>query len=69
MNFSKVGMILAAGYGKRMLPLTQSVPKPLLNINGITLLENSINFLIALMQRYHSKYKSINPGIGLLRYY
>ena len=48
MSFSNVGMILAAGYGKRMMPLTQSAPKPLLNINGITLLENSINFLIKL---------------------
>ena len=48
MSFSNVGMILAAGYGKRMMPLTQSQPKPLLNINGITLLENSINFLIKL---------------------
>ena len=48
MRFSNIGMILAAGYGKRMLPLTQSEPKPLLNINGITLLENSINFLIKL---------------------
>ena len=48
MSFSNVGMILAAGYGKRMMPLTHSAPKPLLNINGITLLENSINFLIKL---------------------
>ena len=48
MSFSKIGMILAAGYGKRMLPLTQLKPKPLLSINGITLLENSINFLIKL---------------------
>ena len=48
MSFSNVGMILAAGYGKRMMPFTQSEPKPLLNINGITLLENSINFLIKL---------------------
>ncbi len=39
------GMILAAGYGKRMMPLTKYLPKPLLDINGITLLENSINFL------------------------
>ena len=48
MSFSNVGMILAAGYGKRMMPFTQSEPKPLLNINGITLLENSINFLTKL---------------------
>ena len=45
MSFSNVGMILAAGYGKRMLPFTQSEPKPLLDINGTTLLENSINFI------------------------
>ena len=45
MSFSYTGMILAAGYGKRMLPLTTNNPKPLVSINGITLLENSINFL------------------------
>lgn len=43
LNFS--AMILAAGFGKRMLPLTKDVPKPLIDINGITLLDNSINFL------------------------
>ena len=38
-------MILAAGFGKRMMPLTKELPKPLIKINGITLLDNSINFL------------------------
>jgi MurNAc alpha-1-phosphate uridylyltransferase len=42
------GMILAAGFGKRMMPLTKNKPKPLIEINGITLLENSINFLTKL---------------------
>ncbi len=32
-------MILAAGEGRRMLPLTLTTPKPLLSIKGITLLE------------------------------
>ena len=41
-------MILAAGYGKRLLPLTENIPKPLIEINGVTLLENAINFLIKL---------------------
>jgi MurNAc alpha-1-phosphate uridylyltransferase len=48
MIFNYSGMILAAGFGKRMLPLTRNKPKPLIEINGLTLLGNSINFLIKL---------------------
>ena len=66
-NFS--AMILAAGFGKRMLPLTKNKPKPLIDINGITLLDNSIFFLeklglknIIINTHYQSKkiYKLIN---------
>ena len=39
------GLILCAGYGKRLNPITLKIPKPLIKINEITLLENSINFL------------------------
>ena len=42
----KHGMILAAGLGKRMQPLTLNKPKPLLEINNISLLERAINLLI-----------------------
>ena len=42
----KHGMILAAGLGKRMQPLTLKTPKPLLEINNLTLLERAINLLI-----------------------
>ena len=38
-------LILCAGYGKRLSPLTLEKPKPLLKINKITLLENSINLI------------------------
>jgi len=38
-------LILAAGFGKRLQPLTNITPKPLLKINNITLLENTIIFL------------------------
>ncbi len=43
----KHGMILAAGLGKRMQPLTIKTPKPLLEINNITLLERAINLLVS----------------------
>ena len=38
-------LILCAGYGKRLKPITLKIPKPLIEINEVTLLENSINFL------------------------
>jgi len=41
----KKAMILAAGFGKRLNPLTQNTPKPLLKIGKETLLSNTINFL------------------------
>ena len=42
----KHGMVLAAGLGNRMRPLTINKPKPLLEINNISLLERAINLLI-----------------------
>ena len=42
----KHGMILAAGIGKRMQPLTLKTPKPLLEINNSSLIERAINLLI-----------------------
>ena len=44
----KKAIILGAGFGKRMHPITKKIPKPLVKINGLTLLENSINFLSSL---------------------
>tara|TARA_B100000586_G_scaffold130822_1_gene94587 strand:- start:18 stop:716 length:699 start_codon:yes stop_codon:yes gene_type:complete len=44
----KKAIILGAGFGKRMLPITKKIPKPLIKINGVTLLENSIKFLSSL---------------------
>ena len=38
-------LILCAGLGKRLNPLTLEKPKPLLKINEITLLENCINLI------------------------
>ena len=41
-------LILCAGYGERLKPLTLTEPKPLLKINEITLLENCINLIQSL---------------------
>ena len=41
-------LILCAGFGKRLNPLTLNEPKPLLKVNEITLLENCINLIESL---------------------
>ena len=43
----KRAMILAAGFGKRINPLTLKKPKPLLKIGNETLLSNTIKFLVS----------------------
>ncbi|WP_415294855.1 sugar phosphate nucleotidyltransferase [Candidatus Pelagibacter sp. Uisw_113] len=41
----KTALILCAGYGRRLNPITLTTPKPLLKIHEITLLENCINLV------------------------
>ena len=41
----KTALILCAGFGKRLHPLTSKTPKPLLKINNITLLERTLNIV------------------------
>ena len=41
----KTALILCAGFGKRLLPLTSKTPKPLLKIKNITLLERTLNII------------------------
>ena len=45
MNVDKA-IILAAGFGKRLLPLTLKTPKPLVQIGKNCLLEKTIIFLV-----------------------
>ena len=41
-------IIMCAGFGKRLKPLTNKVPKPLLKIDNKSLLENTIELLFRL---------------------
>ena len=44
----KTALVLGAGFGKRLNPLTLRTPKPLLKLNNITMLENCINLILKL---------------------
>lgn len=43
-----IGVILSAGMGTRLMPLTKEIPKPLLEVNGMTLLERMMKNCISL---------------------
>jgi N-acetyl-alpha-D-muramate 1-phosphate uridylyltransferase len=44
----KTSLILCAGHGKRLNPLTLETPKPLLKLNDLTILESCINLNLRL---------------------
>ncbi|MEM8540649.1 MAG: nucleotidyltransferase family protein [Pseudomonadota bacterium] len=43
----KTAMVLAAGFGKRLRPLTNDTPKPLVPVDGVTMLDRTLNALVA----------------------
>jgi len=62
----KTALILCAGFGKRLNPLTLETPKPLLKIKHISILEHCINLVISLgikniiLKTYHLEDKIID---------
>ena len=42
-NYNNEIVIMAGGFGKRLKPLTNKIPKPMLKVNGIPILELIIN--------------------------
>ena len=45
MNIVKRAIIMAAGIGKRMQPVTLEVPKPLVKVNGVRMIDTVIRGL------------------------
>ena len=43
----KRAIIMAAGIGKRMRPLTLKMPKPLIEVNGVRMIDTIIDALLA----------------------
>ena len=60
----KTALILCAGLGKRLNPLTLTTPKPLLELNNVTMLENCINMLI-----YHILSRNLTKIKKACKYY
>ena len=49
MNKRFSAMILAAGIGKRMRPLTNNLPKPMIKIGNSTILERQLKIFLSRM--------------------
>ena len=39
MNKAERAVIMAAGFGSRLMPVTKETPKPLIKVNGVRMIE------------------------------
>ena len=60
-NYTNQVVILAGGMGKRLLPITEHIPKPMINIMGRPFLESLIYSL------KQSGFKNINISVNYLK--
>lgn len=60
-------VIMAGGFGKRLMPLTENVPKPMLEVGGKPVLEILVKTFIA--QGFHKFYISVNYLGGQIKDY
>ena len=75
-------VIMAGGYGKRLLPLTKKKPKPLIEVQGKPMLEQlvlnmkkygfddfifSINYLGEMIEKYFGSGKKLNVNIEYIK--
>lgn len=61
MHYVKRAIIMAAGYGSRMYPLTKTTPKPLIEVNGIRMIDSIIEGL------YKNEIREIYVVVGYMK--
>lgn len=61
MNRVKRAIIMAAGIGKRMQPVTLTIPKPLVKVNGVRMIDTVIQGL------HHNGINEIHVVVGYLK--